>query len=204
MLGATDVRVKLSKLSRRITMEKTLLVMLALFLAAGAASASTTQKWTAGWNNFSEPLNYTKSDIKWSVASATRKLTVTYTLVGAIPGKLYQVDLAIFCSTFPSTFGQFPVQALEAGNNCQSITRQGVTASAVYVEVGVVTTDIDGDGSIAVVVGPVAAGICDVEFRALDGAGCDLTGGAGNGSDCDADFQSPGPTFGDTTTITIP
>jgi len=185
-------------------MKKMLLVMLTLFLAVSAASAAVTkQKWTAGWDNFGEPLNYTDSEIEWSVSSA-RKLTLTYTLVGAVPGKLYQVDLAFFCNTFPSTFGQFPVQALGDGNTCQSITRQGVTASAVYVEVGVVTTDINGNGTFKVVVGPVAAGTYDVEFRALDGAGCALTGGAGNGSDCDADFQSPGPTFGDTTTITIP
>jgi len=185
-------------------MRKTLLVMLALLLAVGAASASTTEKWTAGWDNFSEPLNYKKSKVSWSVNPTTKKLSVTYTLMGATPSKLYQVDLAFFCSTFPSTFGQFPVQGFSSGNTCQTDTRQGVTASAVYAEVGVVTTDINGDGSFAVVIGPVAAGTYDVEFRALDGAGCALTGGAGNGSDCDADFQSPGPTFGDTTTITIP
>jgi len=63
---------------------------------------------------------------------------------------------------------------------------------------------MNGDGTFAVVIGPVAAGTYDVEFRALDGAGCGLNGGAGNGSDCDADFQSPVPTFGDAATITIP
>lgn len=185
-------------------MKKTFLVALTLLISAGAASAAATkQKWTAGWDNFGEPLNYTKSTINWSVAASTRKLTVTYTLVGAVPSKLYQVDLAFFCSTFASTFGQFPVQGLVNGNECQSLTRQGVTASNAYTELGVVTTDINGNGTFKVVVGPVAAGTYDVEFRALDGAGCNLTGGAGNGSDCAADFQSPGP-FGTTTTITIP
>jgi len=120
------------------------------------------------------------------------------------PSKLYQVDLAFLCSTFASTFGQFPVQGLISGDDCQSITRQGVTAGAVYAEVGVVTTHMNGDGSFSVVIGPVTAGTCDVEFRALDGAGCALTGGADNGPDCDADLQSPGPTFRDTTTITNP
>ena len=172
-------------------------------LAASMASAATTQKWTSGWDNFNEPLNYKKSKVTWSVNATTKKLSVTYTLVGATPGKLYQVDLAFFCSTFASSFGQFPVQGFTGGDNCQTITRQGVTASAVYAEVGVVTTDINGNGSFAVVIGPVTPGTYDVEFRALDGAGCALTGGAGNGSDCDADFQSPGP-FGTTTTITIP
>lgn len=183
-------------------MKKIFSVALALFLAAGAASA-TTLKWTAGWDNLNEPLNYTKSKVTYAVNATTKKLTLTYTLVSATPSKLYQVDLAFFCKTFASTFGQFPVQALVNGNECQTLMRQGVTASNAYVELGVVTTDINGNGTFAVVVGPVAAGTYDVEFRALDGAGCNLTGGAGNGSDCDADFQSPGP-FGTTATITIP
>ncbi len=184
-------------------MKKIFLVAMALVMSTGAASAATKQEWTAGWDNFGEPLNYAKSTVKWTVSASTKKLTVTYTLVGAVPSKLYQVDLAFFCSTFASSFGQFPVQGLANGNECQALTRQGVTASNAYVELGVVTTDINGNGTFAVVVGPVAAGTYDVEFRALDGAGCNLTGGAGNGSDCDADFQSPGP-FGTTTTITIP
>ncbi len=179
------------------------LVVVVCLLAASAASAAATQKWTAGWDNFGEPLNYKKSKVTWSVNATTKKLSVTYTLVGATPSKLYQVDLAFFCSTFASSFGQFPVQGFTGRDNCQTITRQGVTASAVYAEVGVVTTDINGNGSFAVVIDPVTAGTYDVEFRALDGAGCALTGGAGNGSDCAVDFQSPGP-FGTTTTITIP
>ncbi len=178
----------------------------ALLLTVCAASASTTQKWTAGWDNFSEPLNYTKSKITWSVSSTTRKLTITYSLVGANSSKVYQVDMAIFCTTFPTTFGQFPVQGL-SGNTCPTITRQGVTASAAYVEVGVVTTDMNGNGKFTVIVGPVASGTYNIEFRALDGAGAGLTGGAGNngcgGDDENSDFQSPGP-FGTTTAITIP
>jgi hypothetical protein len=79
-----------------------------------------------------------------------------------------------------------------------------VTASAVTIELGVVTTDIHGNGTFTVVIGPVAAGTYNVEFQARNGAGCDLIGGAGNQqSDCEDDFQSPGP-FGTTTTITIP
>jgi hypothetical protein len=162
-----------------------------------------TQKWTAGWDNFSEPLNYTTSKIKWSVNATTRKLSVTYTLAGARPSKLYQVGITFFCTTFPSTFGQFPNDA-HGGGACGAITRQGVTKSITQVELGVVTTDIHGNGSFTVTVGPITAGTYDVEFMARDGAGCFLTGGAGNGSDCAGDFQSPGPTFGDVTSITIP
>src|SRR5271169_6654076 len=135
-------------------MKRIFLVAMALLMAASAASAATTQKWAAGWDNFGEPLNYKKSKVTWSVNATSKKLTVTYTLVSATPSKLYQVDLAFFCTTFPSTFGQFPVQGFTGGDNCQTVTRQGVTASAVYAEVGVVTTDINGNGTFAVVIGP--------------------------------------------------
>ena len=182
-------------------MKRICLLVVVLLLSASTASATATiQKWTAGWDNFSEPLNFTTSKISWSVNATTRKLSVTFRLVGARPSKLYQVDVHIFCTTFPTTFGQFP-----AGNGtCNSITRQGVTKSLTAVEFGVVTTDIHGNGTFAVMVGPIASGTYDLEFIARDGAGCGLTGGAGNGSDCAADFQSPGPIFGDATTIIIP
>jgi hypothetical protein len=90
------------------------------------------------------------------------------------------------------------------GGTCSTITKQGVTKGVAAVELGVVTTDENGNGSFSVVIGPIAAGTFDLEFQARDGAGCNLTGGAGNGSDCADDFQSPGPTFGDATTITVP
>jgi hypothetical protein len=181
----------------------------ALCLFSGSASSqmtealtATTQKWTAGWDNFSEPLDFTHSNVTRSVNSTTRKLTVTFKLVKATPSKLYQVGVHIFCSTFPATFGQFPTEV--GGGACRAITRQGVTETVVAVEFGVVTTDIHGNGSFTVVVGPIASGSYDLEFDARNGAGCNLTGGAGNGSDCNVDFQSPGPTFGMATTITIP
>jgi len=164
------------------------------------STAPTSQKWTKGWDNFSEPLNLTSSKITWSV-STSRNLTVTFKLVGAKPSKLYQVGVNFFCTTFPATFGQFPVDA--GGGTCQPITRQGVTKTLVTVELGVVTTDRFGNGSFNVVIGPITSGTYVVEFQARDGAGCNLAGGAGNGSDCANDFQSPGP-FGTATTITVP
>jgi hypothetical protein len=185
-------------------MKKLFLLAGALLLSACAASATTTQKWTAGWDNFSEPLNFTKSNIKWSVNSTTRKITVTFSLAGANPTKLYQVALNFFCNTFPNTFGQFPVEENPDGT-CIVATKQGVTASIAEIEVGAVLTDLHGNGSFKVVIGPVPSGTYQVEFFSRNGAGCDVNGGGGNGGDiCEADFQSPGPTFGDAITITIP
>lgn len=179
---------------------KRILLGVALFLSASAAFATTTtQTWTAGWDNFSEPLNYRTSYVSWSVNPTTSKLSVKFVLKGATPNKLYQVQIGFFCTTFPTTFGQFPTNEVIDGN-CTQARRQGVTKTYAAVQLGVVTTDIHGNGSFAVVVGPVASGTYEVEFSAEDGAGCRLTGGKQR---CIGDFQSPGP-FGTATTITIP
>jgi hypothetical protein len=181
-------------------MKRTFLMMGALLLLASTTFATTTTlKWTAGWDNFGEPLNYTKSKVIYSVDAAKSTLSVTFTLVSANPTKLYQVGLNFFCTTFPVTFGNFPVAG--GGGTCQVITRQGVTQRVAAVELGVVTTDEHGNGSFKVTIGPIAAGTYDLEFQTRDGVGCNLKGG---GSDCADDFQSPGPTFGDAVSITIP
>jgi hypothetical protein len=166
-----------------------------LLLSTVPAASATVQKWTAGWDNFHEPLSYEKSDLSWSVDSSEHTLTVTYKLVGATPNKLYQAGIHIFCKTFPATFGQFPTDT--GDGDCASYTRQGVTKTAANLFVGVVTTDIHGDGSFSVVIGPIEPGSYDVEFWARDGAaGCEGNQGS--------DFQSPGPKWGDGRTITIP
>jgi hypothetical protein len=79
----------------------------------------------------------------------------------------------------------------------------GCDRDSAEVEVGVLLTDIHGNGSFTVGIGPVPSGTYEIEFFVRDGAGCDISGGAGNGSDCAVDFQSPGP-FGTAITITVP
>jgi len=184
-------------------MKKALAVAALLIFSASTLSASATkQKWTAGWDYFSEPLNYTKSTIQWSV-SASRKLTLTFNLVGATPLKLYQGSLNFFCTTFPATFGQFPTEENGDGT-CISLTRQGVTATVAEVEVGVITTDIHGNGTYKIVIGPVPSGTYQLEFFVRNGAGCDfINGGPCDANHAGADFQSPGP-YGTATTITVP
>ena len=187
-------------------MKKLFVVTAVLLLSASIVSATTTkQKWTAGWDIFNEPLNYKASNVQWSV-STTRKLTVTFNLVGATPNKLYEVGIDFFCTTFPKTWGQFPVQGLNSDGTCSLVTRQGHMATVAGVDIGVVTTNLHGNGSFKIVIGPVPSGTYQVEFLVQNGAGCNLTGGAGNNgcyNDCPGDFQSPGP-FGTTTKITVP
>src|SRR5215469_16732348 len=113
-------------------MKRVYLVALALLLSVGT-SAAVTQKWTLGWDNFSEPLNLTSSSVTWSVSSvsSTSFLTVTFKLVGATPSKLYQMSIHFFCTTFPATFGQFPTESNNGA--CVPITRQSVTSSVAAV-----------------------------------------------------------------------
>jgi hypothetical protein len=213
-------------------MKRILVAVVVLFLSAGVAFLTPTnlaasggqnsaecerkahkQKWTAGWDYFGEPLNYETSHVRWFVEPKRSALRVRFTLKGATPNKLYQVGVHIFCNTpptnfgvppTPATFGQFPTNG-GPGGTCQLGTRQGVTENLVSVEMGVVTTDLNGNGTFEISVGPIASGPYNVEFDARDAAGCNLIGGAGDsGLPCYVDFQSPGPVFGDATTITIP
>jgi hypothetical protein len=186
---------------------KRTLVLLALVLSAGSTFAQTKQEFSPGWTYLNEPLNYQESSITWGVKALSEnppksELEVKFALVGANPNKLYEVGIVVFCTTFPDTFGQFPVWGLSGSKACQTFVRQGVTKSLAYVDVGVVTTDLYGDGVFSVGVGPVPSGTYDVEFFVRDGAGCNLTGGGS--TTCGVDFQSPGPTFGGATTIIVP
>ena len=92
--------------------------VLAFSLLAGAAQART-QQLMQGWDTFGGMLDYTNSNVTWSVGS-TGDFKATYTLVGAEPSFVYQVGLHFYCKTNPGMFGRFPT-----GDTCNTITRQG-------------------------------------------------------------------------------
>src|SRR5437879_2262061 len=114
-------------------MKRELVVAACLLLSSvdTAEARPKTLYWSPGWDEYTEPLNYDKSNIKWSVDQASKKLQVTFTLVGAVPNKLYQVGFHIF-GQCPATFGQF----LNIG--CSTVTAGGVTKSMACIEFGVV------------------------------------------------------------------
>jgi hypothetical protein len=167
--------------------------VIAFSLLATAAQART-QQFTQGWDVLGGMLNYTSSNVTWSVSS-TGDFKATYNLVGAQPSFVYQVGLHFYCTANPGMFGRFP-----SGKTCNTITRQGVQETGTATEFGIVLTDASGNGSFSVDAGTVAAGTYHVEFDVRDGAGCNLIGGASN---CNVIFQSPGP-FGTGTTIVVP
>lgn len=69
-----------------------------------------------------------------------------------------------------------------------------MTKTVAEFEIGVVTTDIHGNGKYSVVIGPVPSGTYELEFFARNGAGCLLVnGGPCDANHAEADFQSPGP-----------
>jgi len=183
---------------RRLALPAAFLLLSAVGSSA-EPSQGTRQPWTPGWNSFDEPLNYDLSNVVWSITSHG-SLRVTYNLLGAMPNKVYQVGVHIFCTTFPTTFGQFPAYTNAGGMTCESDRAQGVTVTLVAVELGEILTDLAGNGSATVVVHPVPAGTYNLEFDVRNGAGCDLA----NRGPCNVDFQSPGPVFGMGTTITVP
>lgn len=184
----------------RGTMKNTALLALLAVMAASLPAQAARLSWTPGWDNFSEPLNTATSNVTYSL-STKQELTVMFTLNGATPSKAYQVAILLFnqCPNVPTLFGQFPDIADDA---CAPYTRQNVTLSTSSTELAVVTTDASGNGSTTVAVGPLAPGSYAVEFVARDGVGCNVSGG--NANACAVDFQSPGPIFGTTTTITVP
>jgi hypothetical protein len=207
LIRTQDGRIEISKIrvTRRweeIDMRKLFVLLLAALVYSGTASAATLT-WQAGWDNLMEPLNFTKSRVEYTVMAqkpAPSVVKFIFVLVGAKASKLYQVGFHLFCTTSPATFGRFPFGA--GAGPCGVITKQGHSAGVAAVELGVVLTDIHGIGSVTVMtIAP--SGTFNVEFTVRDGAGCNVNGGAGNGSDCAVDFQSPGP-FGKTTAITVP
>ena len=71
-------------------------------------------------------------------------------------------------------------------------------------EVGEVATDLHGNAKFSVVIGSVPCGTYQTEFFARNGAGVFFVNGGRCSDTPPADFQSPGPTFGESTPITVP
>ncbi len=168
-------------------------------LSVGHAEA-VEQPWRAGWDLFSEQLDYTRSNVTWSHPEGASRLSVTYILRGALPNHQYQVGIHFLNHCLAgNTFGPFPSLL-----GCGPLTREGFTSPfTANIELGVVTTDAQGNGSFSVVISHIHAGTYDLEFDVRVGVGCLLSSNCDGFFACSVVFQSPGP-FGTTTTITFP
>jgi hypothetical protein len=83
------------------------------------------------------------------------------------------------------------------------MTREMTTASAAAIELAVILTDANGNGTVAVDIGPIASGTYNSEFHRRDAAGCDGVGGVTGAPAWAVDFQVPGP-FAKTAKIVFP
>lgn len=192
-----------------VGMAAALLCMLAH--AASAAEVDTarangpvTVKLFPGWDFTSEPLDLRRSSASWELVDCAGKtkcsLKVDVSLVGAQPNKLYQIGFHLLklCKSPPPAFGAF---TLNPTSGCEVITRDGATDGVMAAELGVVTTDSAGRGSLSVIVRRPAKRDYKVIFTVRNGAGCNVSGGGGNGA-CGIAFRSP-ETFNDSYTIRI-
>jgi hypothetical protein len=170
----------------------TLLSAITPVLAPGV----TQVRWTPGWDEFNHSLNFATSKVIFIHPDSSSNLIINYNLHGAAPNTAYGVGIhLLWGSTMQcvNSFGQF------AHYNCDIATRQGKTRAFEPFELGTITTDSLGDGSLGVIVSGITPGTYEMEFRVR-------TMCAGSPF-CNVIFQSPGPTYGapgSTVFVTIP
>jgi len=157
----------------------------------------TSLSWQAGSDIFSEPLNYTSSEVTYNVS--TGSLPITYVLGGATPHWWYQVGIHLVwsdCTQVVSQFGQFTAGC----PNYHCSLGPGGTATE-GVELGVLATDGSGDGSFHVDIRNIVPGTYHGVFEVRQGIGCCID--VDNpGRNCQIVFQAPN--FGAPATIVIP
>jgi hypothetical protein len=172
------------------------IVALALLLTAAAPASAAQLNWVQGWDIFNEPLG--GGGVVYQVSG--RDLTVTFSVRGAVPNKLYQVGVHLGCTNQPR-FGQFP-----SGLPCSTITRDGNSHSIQAAELGVMTTDATGAGSTIVTVRQLPSATYQVHFTARNGVGCNVHAGPEGPSvsaNCPAVYRAPAP-FGNFAKIKVP
>src|SRR5690349_11259092 len=86
------------------------------FIASGAEAKPIP--FIPGWDNHDRVFQ-PGSMVKYSIIQSTKHLKLTYILVGAQPGKLFQVGVSLFCTTAPAMFGNYPVA--DAPGPCRTI-----------------------------------------------------------------------------------
>jgi hypothetical protein len=149
------------------------------------APGATQVRWSPGWDEFNHPLNFATSKVIFIHPDSSSNLIINYNLHAAAPNTVYGVGIHLFWSSTAqcvNNFGQF------ARYNCDIATRQGNTRAFEPFELGTITTDSLGDGSLGVTVSGISPGTYEMEFHVRTMcAGFPF---------CNVIFQSPGPTYG--------
>lgn len=174
------------------------IVSIVLVLVTTLSAGAGTLKWGGGWSETNEQINFSDSYVSYDYFKSSRFLRVTYYLSGAKPKKLHQVGMHFYCTTPIQKFGQFSANA----KSCVSYTLGGVTKSVDSFEFGVILTDIDGNGSFEVNIGPLNPGVYKIQFTARLDAGCYMSGYPSPYQKCSVVFSAPGK-FGNSISLIV-
>ncbi len=132
----------------------------------GVSAARITLPWSAGWDIFTEPLNYRHSFVSFDQSAATNNIQVLYRLEGAVPNSQHLVGIDLYWGPVgtPSTgmcvtdFGQF------TASNCGYACRQGICRTYNSFELGVVTANSSGNASFTRTVRSVTPGTYELQY----------------------------------------
>jgi hypothetical protein len=185
-----------------------LFILLSVSLSVTPVLASHVKErslsWVQGWDNFSGTLNpFPASRLFFSAHGS--QLNIRYVLSGS---NIVNTMLAVgIVSVLPSTSNCIPtIGTITSGTgssgstfnsgpvltgNCETITRQGVTASEQQFPVGSLAMDSSGSAFLNVTISGVPQGEYDLVFSVYSGPFLSPMV-----------FQSPGA-FGDTTSVRV-
>ena len=155
------------------------------------ANPNVKLQWSPGWDDLGKPLDFAHSFVSYNNEDGTSNLRVLYKLKGARPNTSHNVGFHLFWNSTGQcipTFGQF------ASFNCFFAVRQAFGSVVQGHNLGVLTTDSSGNGNLTVDVIGIASGTYNMEFD-VSTTTC---------NSCARIYQSPGPTFGGTHSVTIP
>lgn len=176
-------------------------------------SASTGLNWTAGWDLFGTTFrDFPASRIVYSLLSNRTVVEIQFVLNGTnLPNTSHSVGLTLFWPSTASCISSFGTitggtgstgssanlgQLIADPGSCTAQTRQGITRIGSGFEVGILSLDANGSGSLNVTISNVPSGTFQIEFFFRQGIPNFTSGCGGVPDPCAVLLQSPGPTFG--------
>ena len=178
-----------------------IMLLLASIYAVGpipaSADSATKLVWRAGWDDTTQPLDYAHSFVKFG-QSTTGGMQIAYHLQGAAPNTTHTVGLHVYKCVL--SFGQYLADA------CGFFSRDGNSSFASPVELGVITTDQNGNGNLEVTIQGIAPGAYSIAFHARLGTKPATVSSScsGWGNPCNVIYESPGPFAAGAVEITVP
>lgn len=135
-------------------------------LVSVAGASDFLLPWTAGWDLFDRPLNYSRSFVAFHQPANTRNVQVFVHLDSALPGIPHLVGMNLYWGPegTPGTgmcqahFGQF------SASNCAYACRQNICRTYNSFELGVLITGEHGNGNLSLTATNVKPGNYEAQF----------------------------------------